>query len=266
MSKIYRFAAAAALLALTSAPSFAADLGDSGSLKDGTAAPASPFGYSFTFGGTSDYVFRGFSQSAGDPTAQASFDMNYGMFYAGVWGSGIDFGGQPKVNGEIDFYAGIKPTLGKLNFDLGAIWYAYPGPNRLAGSTGDLDYVELKAGVSTEVVKNLTVSGTAFWTPELSYDGGQVWTFEGGAAYQLPAVGPFTPTVSGLVGTAVADNDTLYDGDDSYVYWNIGLALAVDKFTFDFRYWDTDMSDGFCKGPAFQCSERFVFSAKIALP
>lgn len=262
---IHRLAAAAAVLALTAAPSFAADLGGEGSMKDAPAAPASPFTYSFAFGGTTDYVFRGFSQTTADPAFQASFDMSYGMFYAGAWGSGIDFGAQPanpNVTAEIDFYAGIKPTLGKLNFDLGFIWYAYPGAQH---GFKELDYVELKGGVSTEIVKNLTIGGTLFWTPDNTFETGEVWTFEGTAAYTFPAIGPVTPTLSALIGSANADRN-IFDNDDSYLYWNIGLALAVDKFTFDFRYWDTDLASGYCNGPAFQCSERFVFSAKIALP
>lgn len=251
---------ALALAALASAAT-AADL--EGSLKDAPAAPASPFTYSFTFGGTSDYVFRGFSQTTEDPAFQASFDMSYGMFYAGVWGSGIDFGGAPRVSAEIDFYAGVKPVVGPLTFDLGVIYYAYPGAQ---SGFPELDYVELKGGVSTELAKGLTVSGTAFWTPDNTGETGEVWTFEGGAGYTLPAIGPVTPTVSGVIGAAVSENPTLFGGDDNYRYWNLGLALAVDKFTFDFRYWDTDIGDGYCKGPAFQCDERFVVSGKIALP
>ncbi len=55
-----------------------------------------------------------------------------------------------------------------------------------------------------------------------------------------------------------------------YTYWNAGLALAVENLTFDFRYWDTDISDTSC-GVDFAlsnnaCGERFVFSATLALP
>ncbi|KAB2938569.1 MAG: hypothetical protein K8F92_17835 [Hyphomicrobium sp.] len=75
----------------------------------------------------------------------------------------------------------------------------------------------------------------------------------------------FTPTISGVVGhydfkTAALD---VFD----YTYWNAGLALAVDKLTFDFRYWDTDAGETDCFGvlPS-TCDERFVFSVTLALP
>ena len=39
---------------------------------------------------------------------------------------------------------------------------------------------------------------------------------------------------------------TPYNGgiEDEYYYWNAGLALTVEKLTFDFRYWDTDLDPG----------------------
>jgi hypothetical protein len=51
------------------------------------AAPPPPpdegrkFTYSFSLAGTSDYVFRGYSQTARDPTIQGSADFGYGIVY-----------------------------------------------------------------------------------------------------------------------------------------------------------------------------------------
>ncbi len=57
--------------------------------------------------------------------------------------------------------------------------------------------------------------------------------------------------------------------DDEYYYWNAGLALTVEKLTFDFRYWDTniggDAGGPFC-GREDLCDSRFVFTAKVVLP
>ncbi|MGE5267065.1 MAG: TorF family putative porin, partial [Deltaproteobacteria bacterium] len=95
-------------------------------------ASADEFGYSITIGGTSDYVFRGFSQTNRDPAAQGSFDVTYGLWYAGIWASNVsypNFGGPcidvatntnncaPDQLGdigpaEIDYYIGAKPVWG----------------------------------------------------------------------------------------------------------------------------------------------------------
>ncbi|MFA5948882.1 MAG: TorF family putative porin [Hyphomicrobium sp.] len=245
-------ATGAALLALTGAA-----LAD-GSIKDAPApAPAREFTYSFTIGATSDYVFRGISFADESPAFQPSINFGYGIAYLGVWGSNLDNGAQ-YGSWETDFYGGIKPVLGPVTFDFGAVYYAYFG-----GS--DVNYVELKAGASGSPVKNLTVGATAWYTPDQS-NYVETYSIEGTAAYTLPALGIFTPTLSGLVGYSTQTDDLVVGvvdftalGVKDYTYWNAGLALAVEKFTFDFRYWDTTIDNGLA-------DERFVFSASITLP
>ncbi len=112
-------AAGVALFALTGGA--LAD-GYEGSIKDAPVAPAREFTYSFSVTGTSDYVFRGISQTDSDPTIQGAVSIGYGIFYAGVWASGLDFGGGPTdrrdAEIEIDYYAGIKPTWGHCDVRL----------------------------------------------------------------------------------------------------------------------------------------------------
>jgi uncharacterized protein (TIGR02001 family) len=276
-------------------PSWADGLAPAGkrSLKDAPAAADTgrQLSWSVNIGGTTDYVFRGISQSAENPAFQAGIDWTYGLLYWGAWGSGIDFGDNAPNQGiataEIDLYAGMKPVWGPLTFDFGIIYYAYPGAKDGGPAKGhvfrELDYVELKAGVSGSPVDKLTLGGTVFYSPEYTSKQGEVWTLEGSLAYELPKLGSVTPTFSALIGYQVGDFSAARlaagqgtfvtaNGADDYVYWNAGLALAFDKLTLDFRYWDTDIANvgpvgaGFCKGTTFQCDERFVFSAKITLP
>jgi hypothetical protein len=47
------------------------------------------------------------------------------------------------------------------------------------------------------------------------------------------------------------------------------VAFAVEKLTFDFRYWDTDAEDAASSTLSCfsgYCDSRFVFSATVALP
>jgi uncharacterized protein (TIGR02001 family) len=241
----------------------------------GVAAADDKLTWSATITGTSEYVFRGISQTDEDPTIQGSIGIGYGMFYAGVWASGLDFGDIPNptlgedAQVEVDLYAGIKPTwngpFGTVNFDFGFIYYAYPGATDPAA---DLEYWELKAGYSTSWIKNLTTGTTIYWSPDYSLEVGDVWTTESTASYALPNFGVFAPTISGLLGWQKGE-DALYNAglEDEYYYWNAGLALTVEKLTLDFRYWDTDLDPGgLCFQGLFQCDERFVFSATLALP
>lgn len=222
-----------------------------------------------TIGATTDYVFRGVSQSNSEPAFQASLDATYKMFYIGAWGSHIDFGGTPAVGGfaEIDLYAGIKPTWGPVTFDFGVIYYVYPGAR---DKTAEADYVELKAGASIAIQK-LTVGGVVYYSPEYTLKQDEVVTLEGTIAYELPSFRGITPTLSALLGSSIGDAGkgfTQANGDDSYLYWNAGVAFAFDKLTVDLRYWDTNIennksSTNFCTNKLFGCDERFVASAKI---
>lgn len=233
-----------------------------------TAAPAAAedreFGWSITVGGTSDYIFRGVSFTQEDPAAQGSIDFSYGILYAGAWASNIDSGAFEPW--ELDLYVGVKPTLGPVTFDFAVLAYTYPA----AVASDDLNYIEVKAGASMEIVKSLT--GSVAYYHQFDNSGNVVDAdyVEGTLAYGLPQWGMFSPAISGTLGYAVAD-DTGGLADD-YTYWNAGLSLTVEKFTMDFRYWDTDISDSDAGGAGNffssedNADERFVFTAKVTLP
>lgn len=89
---------------------------------------------------TSDYRYRGISQTRFDPAIQGGVDYthNDSGFYAGAWASNIkwieDAGGDSNV--ELDLYAGKRGSIGEsLSYDVGAITYVYPN-NQLGDVTG----------------------------------------------------------------------------------------------------------------------------------
>ena len=239
-----------------------------GSIKDEPAPAGRELAWSFNIGGTTDYVYRGISQTWEDPAAQGGFDVTYGSFYIGTWASVVKFApdrSDSAADVEVDFYAGFKPEWRGVTFDLGVIYYSYPGAK---DSGAELNMVELKAGASGAIFENMTIGGMIYYSPEYTGETGEVWTFEGTAGYTFRQIGIFTPTLGGTLGYQVGDRGDLNIdgfGDKDYMYWNVGLALAVDKMTFDFRYWDTDIgtaSGGMCADTKL-CDERFVFSAKF---
>jgi uncharacterized protein (TIGR02001 family) len=285
--------AGGAMIVAASGAAFA----DGESVKDAPVDSGRKFGYSVTVGATSDYVFRGISQNQENPAIQGSLDVTYGLFYAGIWGSNIDFGSDkftaggavlgPKVSAEVDLYAGIKPVWGPVTFDLGVLYYWYPNSDKWANFNhvcvgascpDQIDYTELKAGysIASPWIKNLVSGTTLYWSPDGTLESGDIFTLESTAAYTLPVVVGFTPTISGTYGTVYGDIKDGFSADgtreDQYSYWNAGLSLAIEKFTFDFRYWDTDIDVataneglGACVKQGL-CDERFVFTAKITLP
>ena len=137
--------------------------------------------FSANVGITSDYVFRGESQSSEHAAGQGGVDASYGIFYAGIWGSSVDFGDN-SADVEVDFYAGIKPKLGNFEFDLGVIYYAYPGAK---DSAAEYNLVEGKFGVSTSIDK-LSLGATLYYSPDYFGSFGKALTVEGTAEYALP--------------------------------------------------------------------------------
>jgi uncharacterized protein (TIGR02001 family) len=86
---------------------------------------------SFNVSLTSDYRYRGISQSRLEPALQGGADYAHPSgFYVGTWLSSIkwikDFGGGADV--EWDLYGGYKGEIQKgLGFDVGVLSYQYPG-------------------------------------------------------------------------------------------------------------------------------------------
>ncbi|PUE38881.1 TorF family putative porin [Limnohabitans sp. Hippo3] len=106
----------------------------SGLAQAQTATPESSL--SFNVGVTSDYRYRGISQSRLQPALQGGVDYaDKSGFYVGAWGSSIkwikDAGGD--ASAELDLYAGYKGAVGDVSYDLGFLRYEYPS-NKLAVS------------------------------------------------------------------------------------------------------------------------------------
>lgn len=113
----------AAVLALGVGSAQAADL----RAKVYTKAPpppvvVSPWDVAFGAAISSDYRFRGITQSNREASVFAYFEPRYNInenlqLYAGVAGNSISFANRAAA--EIDVYAGIRPTIGPVAFDFG---------------------------------------------------------------------------------------------------------------------------------------------------
>jgi uncharacterized protein (TIGR02001 family) len=83
-------------------------------------------------GATTNYVFRGFTQSDNGPAIQGGVDYTHNSgFYAGAWASTVKFCNGGCDSGlEADLYFGISFKLqNELVFDLGYIAYEYSNSN-----------------------------------------------------------------------------------------------------------------------------------------
>lgn len=208
------------------------------------AAEESPHSLSANIGVYSDYIFRGISQTGGDPALQGGLDYSHASgFYLGTWASNVgwlkDYQGYTKGNVEVDVYGGFRGGIGQtgLTFDVGAIQYIYPGDRPAAITRAD----------TSEVYAAL---GWKWFTAKYSYYvSDEVFGFanaDGSDYLDISAsvpIGETGLTAGAHWGTFKFENNGAQDYDD----WKVSLAYDMSKLsdamsgvTVGVMYTDTD--------------------------
>ncbi len=126
---------------------------------------------------TSDYVWRGSTQSQGDQAAQAGFKVSGDSgIYASVWGSSVEFAPEVEASTELDFTVGWSHALDDdVTLDFNVLRYQYPA------TRVDLNWTELNGSLTYK--NNYWLS--AGWSNEaLGYDHSGLYT-QLGARYPL---------------------------------------------------------------------------------
>ncbi len=136
------------------------------------AAPAPESTVSYNIGATTDYRYRGISQTGKKPAINGGIDYAHSSgFYLGTWASSISWikdsptpPASAKGPVEIDFYGGYKGSLAEgVGFDVGGLYYWYAGNNlkKVAGfanpNTFEL-YGALTLGVVTAKYSHATTN------------------------------------------------------------------------------------------------------------
>jgi len=177
---------------------------------------------------TSDYLFRGISQTNNDPALQAgvTWTSNEG-FYAGAWASTVDFVPGDKADAEVDLTAGYAGSAGDFTYDVGVILYAYPG----ARSGTNYDYWEggIKLG---RAFGDVGWSLAAYYSPENFGQTDEAGYFTTG--FKVPFEDGFT--LDANIGRAEISDRF---GED-YFDWNVGVTYALPFVDANVRYHDTD--------------------------
>ena len=205
---------------------------------------------------TSDYRFRGISQSDRDPALQGGFDWAHESgFYLGTWASSIDFGSPaPGLSGgsiEWDFYGGFAKDINEnMSFDVGYIYYYYPSDNWVV----DLDYQEFYGSFSFYgATVGLVYSDDYFQSTE------DFWYFYGD--YGLPLGEIFSLDVH----LGYNDTDAAFGTDGSYLDWSVGVTASAVGLDFTLAYVDTDISESNCFGGSKLCKATGVFTISKSL-
>mgnify|MGYP005628679357 FL=1 len=206
-----------------------------------------PGSFSGSMGFVTDYRFRGVTQTDEEMAIQGSFDWAHEKgYYFGVWGSNVDFGSQGNGNTEFDIYAGVAREYYGITFDVGGIWYTYPG----ATENLALDYVELMFGMSHDF-SLISTGVSAYYSPQFTSASGEAIYISFDA--EVPLANRLALT--GHVGHQwVAKEDAITRPDT--VDWSIGASYATHGFDLSITYIDTDLTTTEC---AEGCDGEAVF-------
>ncbi len=226
-----------------------------------TKAPEPDYTLSFNAAVTTDYRYRGISQSRLNPAVSGGVDFAHKSgLYVGAWASSIkwikDFGGDASM--EVDLYGGYKGSISdSVSYDVGVLGYIYPS-NRLTPSTNTTElYGALTVGPVTAKYSHSTTNlfglanskGSGYLDLSATFDLGGGWSVvphlghqrAAGAGNSIASYTDYSLAVSkdfggGFVGTAA-----LVGTDASKVFYaspangkflgKDGLVLTV-KYSF----------------------------------
>lgn len=242
---------AAALLLLPATVARADDAAPAAPAAEEETGPFAKQNFTGTLWWTTDYMFRGISNTRNHPAVQGEMDWTYEGFYLSGWMSNTEF---QTAHLETDGYFGYRFNAGMFAFDFGGLYYGYPGGRNLAanaqGKFTDVDYWEGKAAVSTTLDMDLSPAFglQVYISPDFSGNDGTAEAVYGTFGLALPYGINFSSGVgyqnvsgdqsSGTSQGIVKPDGTILDGYD-YVWWNAGVNTDYKGFHFDLSYYDT---------------------------
>jgi len=222
------------------------------------AAPAcaqQDLGGGFTLSGsgtaTSDYRFRGISQSNGDPALQATAVLDHESgFYAGGFASTLSDDLRPgefELSGYVGYMREIMPAT---DIDVGVQLYGFPKNV----SIDDASYFEPYAALR-HTLGPVTAEVGAAYAPEQEAlaDNDSLYVYgdvSGGV--------PFTPvTITARVG--YTSGPARFTGLSDYLDWRVGAEYRRGPATLALEYVDTDVPDAPDADAALVASLRLGF-------
>ncbi len=209
-----------------------------------------------------DYRFRGISQTNRSFTVQGGIEYAHESgFYAGVWGSNVDFsGGALELDPYIGFTAELSPGV---EYDIGVLYYGYPK----SGADPDLDFVEIYATLSF-----MGIDFGVDYSPDYFAETGRYFYVRGNYGVELP--GEF-----GLdfhLGSNIFRNSEKMDefleltgtgvsAGSTYLDWSVTLSKEAYGLEWSLAYVDTDLKRRECFGGTKLCSSTVVLSVGKSL-
>lgn len=204
-----------------------------------------PGEFSATVTVTSNYVFRGITQSDNDVALQGSFDYSVGLTKSinldlSAWASSIDFNDGDQATVEIDYTGGFSGSIGNFSWGAVAIYYSYPS----AAGRLNYDYVEggLSGGYDFGVA---SVTAAVNYSPDYFAGSHDAWYKS--LDVSVPIKAPANPTIGLHIGHQSISAGRIF-GTPNYYDWSVALGVKVEGFDIEVKYKDTSLRQSECFG------------------
>lgn len=172
---------------------------------------------SMNIGVTSNYVWRGMTQSGNSTAFSGGLDWEDASgFYAGTWIS------EAWTDYEMDLYGGYGGSLGDFGYGVGLTYYTYTADE-------DVNFAELGLSGSYQMLSfglDYTISSEVDDTPaaEQYIDGDMHYYIS--ASFDLPQ----DFSVAGTVGQYAFEDDGVGGAEYDFTYYQIDLSKSVGEF------------------------------------
>ena len=221
-----------------------------GALALGTpmmAQAESPHTFSANTALTTNYLFRGISQTDNNPAIQGGIDYAYDSDwiadpYFGVWASNIEFqaGAADPASIEVDYYGGFAGEFNNgISWDVGGLYYHYPAQNEDAGG-GDYDYWEAygSLGYTFDTQYEPTVGLGFAYSPDFFGEDDEGIYVNGTLDLSLP----YGVGLGFLVGYQDVEGDQTSPAGYDYSHYSISLSKDYSILNFSLS-WNDGIDD-----------------------
>jgi len=202
---------------------------------------------------TSDYLFRGISQTDEGMALQGGLTLTGDTgFYLSAWGSNINFG---QGSMELDVLAGWTGQLSEeWTTDIGVMQYRYPNGDN---ATDQFNFVEFYS----KLIYGGMTFGLAYSSDYFGTDVDKYYYLSGDYNYILSD----SFSLQFHAGLNQFEDNTQYStflaagpvGGDSYIDWSVGVTTTVLGSSVALKYADTDIENS---AECYLCDGRVVLS------
>ncbi len=181
---------------------------------------------------TSDYIYRGVSESNGHPAVQADLHESAGGSFAGAWASSRDSDLDPGAAGELEIYLGHR-------FNLGSAWSATVSARShyfLGASQPSADYQEVSASFAWLDRCTFTLASipnAVRWYEYYRLGRSPAWVADAAGQWFI-GHGVFVTGAAGYYYSSASSPDSR--SGSGYAYGNLGLAYEQRQWRVEVGY------------------------------